>query len=245
MQEERQKMIKRLEKLVEQGKLEQSALDAVKAATGADPHHRIGVEVSPGVFKDVPEVEVRRSEYVYEHKAGTPPVPRISETERMRLVSRVDMGPSKWSPDGDGSVFSVSEGARLAGTPTHMSPHEQVRMAKVAAAAVETPTLFGFKVVPAMTPGRTFFWGSILAVWGTAALIAASMKSLGVSRAEDGPHAVGGTMSPVGQRLAGWFMPWRSSWGSESGRQASEAETSEFVKRLKESMVTKESGRSA
>ncbi len=32
------------------------------------------------------------------------------------------------------------------------------------------------RLAPGLTPGRAFFWGGVLAVWGTAALVAASGK---------------------------------------------------------------------
>ena len=47
LQEERLAMLKRLEKLVEQGKLGQSVLDEVKKATSPDVHHATGMHAQP------------------------------------------------------------------------------------------------------------------------------------------------------------------------------------------------------
>lgn len=67
-QEERLTMLKRLEEVVHQGKLDASVLASVRAATSPDVHHSSSVEVEPGVFRDVPAE--RRSEaeaYVFSY----------------------------------------------------------------------------------------------------------------------------------------------------------------------------------
>jgi hypothetical protein len=124
-------MLKRLEKMVEQGRLDASVLDQVRKATSPDVHHvqsealmssickpanpacrlqpmslqlrwscvldlgmcflsttellrrkqrlfakrgvPAGVEVSPGVFKDVPGETKQREDFVYAHAPGTMP----------------------------------------------------------------------------------------------------------------------------------------------------------------------------
>eukprot|EP00887_Chlorella_sp_A99_P000889 scaffold5.g889.t1 len=191
MQEERAKMISRLEKLVEQGRLDKATLDRVKAATSPDPHHSIGVEardamrgprggdadqqsrlacggrgatwrmVSPGVYKDVPAEGKKRGEYVYDHKPGGPPVPRISETERLNLVSHVDMGPgrhastcmrrARCAPRAPRAALRCHPHPRPRGSAALRRRRRQAhgrtlaRMAKIAKAMTEAPTLFGVK----------------------------------------------------------------------------------------------------
>ena len=73
---------------------------------------------------------------------------------------------------GDASIFSVDDGKRLAQTPHKpLTFYERVRLEKQAKASLETPLVQGYRLLPEFTPGRAMFWGSIIAVWGTAALV--------------------------------------------------------------------------
>ncbi|PSC76660.1 3-hydroxyacyl-dehydrogenase [Micractinium conductrix] len=243
-QEERLHMLKRLEGLVEKGKLDASVLEEVRKATSPDVHHATGVEVSPGVFKDVPGETVRRAEHVYAHDPTKRAPLAPSEVERMKTGVHVDMGPSKWNPGGgDTSIFSLSQSlAEETPAGKNLPPHEVARLARLqkAAGAVEVPSVFGLKL-SAGTPGRTFFWGGLLAIWGTAALVAASARGLGPTGRGAAPaggevsaHELG-TLSAMGQRLANVFLPWKERLAARP-RSATE-EHSEFVRRLKEGMV--------
>ena len=82
---------------------------------------------------------------------------------------------------GDASIFSVDDGKRLAQTPHKpLTFYERVRLEKQQKASIETPLVQGYRLLPEFTPGRAMFWGSILAVWGTAALVMSTAKSLDI-----------------------------------------------------------------
>ena len=76
-------------------------LESVRAATAPDPHHSMVLEGKPGVYKEVPGEKVsgrspRDYVYVYDHKPGTPPPPKPTEVEGMRLgMPHVDLGPGR------------------------------------------------------------------------------------------------------------------------------------------------------
>lgn len=82
---------------------------------------------------------------------------------------------------GDASIFSVDDGKRLAQTPHKpLTFYERIRLEKQQMAALETPLVQGYRLLPEFTPGRAMFWGSIIAVWGTAALVMSAAKSLDI-----------------------------------------------------------------
>ncbi|GAB4816918.1 hypothetical protein N2152v2_003964 [Parachlorella kessleri] len=235
LQEERLSMLKRLEGLVREGKLEQATYDKVKALTG-DPHCCIGVEVLPGKYQDLPtEMHNKHEEYVYAYKPGDK-VPSPDEIERLRpFTAHADMGPGRYAPAG-ASIFALNQCAEMADAPLKMSAAQTARLAKATAAQqaiVESPTFFGYRVLPrTMTPGRTFFLGSMLAVWGTAALVGVAVKEMGFGSRQEVQDQGTRAMSPLAQRMANWFMPWREK--VQAPREASEP--SEFVGRLRESV---------
>ncbi|KAL4860063.1 hypothetical protein ACK3TF_000278 [Chlorella vulgaris] len=234
-QEERLSILKRLEKLCDRGVLDRSMLEEIRKATSPDVHRASSVEVSPGVFKDVPGELKQREGHVFAHT----PVPKPSEVDRMKTGVHAEMGPSKWAPAGGGSIFSFKDSIPEAPARA-LPPQEAARLARLQAEA-EVPSVFGYRLSP-RTPGRTFFLGSLLAIWGTAALVAASARTIsgGPGAAPEGQAADSAerTYSALGERLAGFFMPWRAR---VEGRRASsaevEAEEGDFARALKQRMV--------
>ena len=86
----------------------------------------------------------------------------------------------RWTVD-NASIFSVDDGKRLAQTPHKpLTFYERTRLEKQQKAAIETPLVKGIRLLPEFTPGRAMLWGSILAVWGTAALVVSTAKSLDI-----------------------------------------------------------------
>ena len=86
----------------------------------------------------------------------------------------------RWTVD-DASIFSVADGKKLAQTP-YKPPtfYERLRAEKQQRAALETPLVRGMRLLPELTPGRAMLWGTILAVWGTAAVFASTARSLDI-----------------------------------------------------------------
>ena len=77
--------------------------------------------------------------------------------------------------------WTVGDGKRLAQTPHKpLTFYERVRLEKQQKAAIQTPLVQGYRLLPEFTPGRAMLWGTILAVWGTAAIVASTAKSLDI-----------------------------------------------------------------
>ena len=75
----------------------------------------------------------------------------------------------------------MDDGKRLAQTPHKpLTFYERIRLEKQQMAALETPLVQGYRLLPEFTPGRAMFWGSIIALWGTAALVMSAARSLDI-----------------------------------------------------------------
>lgn len=82
---------------------------------------------------------------------------------------------------GDASIFSVDDGKRLAQTPHKpLTFYERIRLEKQQKASLESPLVQGYRLLPEFTPGRAMFWGTVLAMWGTAAIVMSTAKSLDI-----------------------------------------------------------------
>lgn len=194
--EEQNALLRYVERLVADGKAPQSMLDKL-----TDNLTRTAVPTT---------VNTQPAAYVYNHVQHGPPRPSPPKSTRpfAGLGTPVSFGSARWSAHG-ASVFSVADGKRLAQTPVKetMVPWEQARHSKIVAAARETPLLYGFRVLPEMTPGRALFWGSMLAVFGTALTVKVAAVQLGITRAEDAPVVLRGIVQPVAQSLAARMQP--------------------------------------
>lgn len=200
--EEQMALLRHVERLVAAGKAPQSMLD--KLTNNLTPHP------VPAAFAQVPTtVNTQPTGYVYNHVQHGPPRPRPPKSAfSPGLGTPVSFGSARWSAHG-ASVFSVADGKRLAQTPVKetMVPWEQARHSKIVAAARETPLLYGFRVLPEMTPGRALFWGSMLAVFGTAVTVKLAALQLGIYSAEDAPVVLRGIVQPWAQSLASRLQP--------------------------------------
>ena len=86
----------------------------------------------------------------------------------------------RWDIDGT-SIFSVNEGKQMAQTPQRLpTAFEAKRLSKITQAALDTPLVQGYRLLPQFTPGRAFLWGSVLAAWATGALAMSTARSLGI-----------------------------------------------------------------
>jgi hypothetical protein len=215
--EDRLAIIRRLERLVEQGKIESSALDAVRR------------------LESPTEVVSQRPVQVFDYQPGLVPPPR--PLQRFGLGTQFSLGRARWATADDASVFSVSDGKRLAGTP-HKSAtnYENIRMAKIQRAALEGPTLAGYRVLPEFTPGRALMWGTILAMWGTAAAVSLTARQLDIENAADAPTKLRAAFAPVVEAFKARLAPLRdgiSKHGDTADGMRQEAISSAVVQRLK------------
>ena len=105
------------------------------------------------------------------------------------------MGWRRWDVDGT-SIFSVNQGKQMAQTPQRLpTAFEAKRLAKIQSAALDSPLVQGYRLLPQFTPGRALMWGSILAMWGTAGLAVSAARHLDI-------HAVRSHPAGVRHRLA-------------------------------------------
>ena len=98
-----------------------------------------------------------------------------------KLGTQVSFGPGRWVTD-EASVWDVKAGKELAQTPSKQATWaEEIRARKVAKAQYESPVVAGYRLLPQFTPGRAFFWGTILAVWGTMSGTVLASKVTGIT----------------------------------------------------------------
>jgi hypothetical protein len=186
---QRELTLRRLERLVGEGRAPAAALAAARAADGA--------------------AEVVRPARGWQYVAGR--VPPRAPLPRFGLGSSFSLGRSRWSSDSV-SIFDVAEGKAMASAeaPAHFtSTYDQRRAARVAAAAMEAPTLAGLRVLPALTPGRAFLWGTILAVWGTAAAASTAAKRLEIGGAAEAGPRLRAAFEPVAAAMRARLAPLR------------------------------------
>jgi hypothetical protein len=123
-----------------------------------------------------------------------------------------------------------------------LNRYENIRMQKIQRAALESPTVLGgYRVLPEMTPGRALMWGTIVAVWGTGALVMSTARYLGIEELRDVPGRMKDVLSPLGESLKSWVMYGSGVGGSLGGNavvgvgdERSSSMVLEFAARLKE-----------
>lgn len=138
-----------LRKLVDEGKLPSAALNVFE--------------------QDKAEVRTRpTSEFVYRHTKKFGPEFALPSSMTMGLGQPVKLGGlSRWTVD-DVSIFDVSTGKKLAATPRREpSIFEIKRAAAIERAATESPLVGKYRLYPRLSPGRAFFWGTMVALAGT------------------------------------------------------------------------------
>jgi hypothetical protein len=148
------------------------------------------------------------------------------------MGTRISLGRGRWDA-GDGSIFSVADGKRLAAMPQKVTHYDGLRAAKIERAALSSPQLAGMRLLPKFTPGRAMLWGTILAVWGTAGIVSASARSLDIQAWSDAPGALRALLAPVGAALESRLAPLRGSMALEAANYREGATQSEMVTRLR------------
>lgn len=224
--EERLSIVRHLERMVAEGKIDSAALDAVRRN-----EKRMGINQM--------EIIREREFPIFEYKRGHMPLKRPSES--YALGTQFSLGRSRWMTGDDASVFSLADGKRLAATPPSTTTnYDNIRMAKIQRAALETPTVAGYRVLPEMTPGRAFLWGTVLAIWGTMGAVSLAAKRLDIHSIEDASSKLREAFKPSVASIKEKFEPLRSSMALESGEQngmQAGAMDSELVRRLKANLM--------
>lgn len=210
-----------VERLVKEGKLPQSALP-VSTGAAVDAH-------APALY-NVPTVVRQRpaAEHVYQHVKGVFPERRASGADKWLIgTEKVSLGRARWTVS-DASIFSVADGKRLAQTPVRVpTAFEAARMGKINKAALDTPLVSGYRLLPQFTPGRALLWGTILAMWGTGAVVVTAARRLDITKMEEAKGKIEAALLPYVDALAGYFEPLQGSLKLEALRNTERS--SEFT----------------
>jgi hypothetical protein len=220
---------KHVGKLVDNGLLPQSALAAIE---GANPNAVVHSSGIPTTVRSRPPAE-----FVYNHVQSLFPMPKQSMASKLTLGTGVSFGRARWGVDG-ASVFSVADGKALAQTEVKVpTAYERLRADRVARQQLETPLVRGVRLLPVFSPGRAFFWGSILALWGTAGTVLSIKRGLGVERPEDVSPAVAAIVRPISSTLRRAGERVRSTIQSSSlvgpSAAARGAKPPEYIRRMR------------
>lgn len=208
--EQRNATERHLQKLIDQGKLPQSALTALNTAT----------RFTSASVQDVPVTVINSrpaSETIFRYNGV--PVPKMSSTESWARLgtAKVSLGRARWNADG-ASIFSVNDGKRLAQTPVREpTAWELNRARKISSAAVDKRVVSGIRLMPEYTPARAMLWGSILALWGTGALVATAARRLDIHSTEDASEKLRDALTPYIGFSERIFTPLREWFGQQDG----------------------------
>ena len=97
------------------------------------------------------------------------------------------------------------------------------------------------RLLPKFTPGRAFLWGTVLALWGTGAVVATAARQLDIRTAEDAPGVLRPLFGGMGAALEAWFAPLRASMSinAVAGETLrTDTQQSELVRRLRTTLFT-------
>lgn len=219
---------KHAERLVKEGKLPASSVTSL-----TDAH-------TPAIYGNIPTVVRHKpaAENVYNHVKGTLTERRPFLVDNWLIgTERVSLGRARWTVDNT-SIFSVADGKRLAQTPVRVpTAFEAARLRKIDKAAVESPLLQGYRLLPQFTPGRALLWGTILAVWGTAGLVVTSARHLGITRLDEAKAKLEASVAPYAQTLASYFEPLQGQLQLQSFREAQRpTELAELADKIRRQM---------
>lgn len=221
--ESKRTVARHLEKLVKNGLLPESALAAVRDAN------------MQNMQDGIPTVLRGRSEYYYKHLPSIFPAQRPSMASGLTLgIGPVSMGRARWDIDG-ASIFSVEDGKRLAQMPVREPTHyERIRADRIARSQLDTPTVRGMRLLPVFTPGRAFFWGSVMALWGSAAAVVSLGRSLGIEKADDTHQVMVRILGPWSESIKNGLQPLKAHLQARAATtDGAPAERSQFLDRMR------------
>lgn len=212
---------KQIEKMVGNGQLPQTALQPQNQNQFAET-----VSNRFPALADVPVTVLKGSpngDYVYQHVKGKVPVPK-QKMPWSTLGTPVSFGRARWNV-GDASIFSVDDGKRLAQTPHKpLTFYERIRLEKQQKASLESPLVQGYRLLPEFTPGRAMFWGTVLAMWGTAAIVMSTAKSLDIHTAAEASDKLHDIVAPMANRLGAALVPLKSMVAATNMRSEQQSE---------------------
>ena len=208
--------------LLLQGKIARSVLERFRASQEAGP----------------PTTKLRgNAEFVFNYTPGVSKLPPRASymTHFGELGTQVSLGRGRWSSDNT-SIFSVSDGKRLAQTPPKpLNNYEAIRQTKIVRAQLESPQVAGLRLLPKFTPGRALFWGSVLAAWGTAATVASAARHLGIGSWEEAGPRLREVLTPFAADAEARLAPLRDTLAFTDGKGfGAEVQRSETVRRLRD-----------
>lgn len=218
-------LIKRLETMVTKGTLDRPSVDTLI--------NKLRINTT--------ELITQKAIPIYQHTSSVHPTPRLPTTFSGGM-SRVSMGRARWATTDNTSIFSIAEGKKLASTPAEATTrYSQIRAEKIQRAQLATPTLRGVRLLPTFTPGRALLWGSVLAMWGTGALVASAAKQLRIGSLEDTGDVLRETMRPLAEGIRARFVePYIrvvSDTAGAAGVAGNSARQSQFVENLRNRMM--------
>ncbi len=212
-------LLKRLKSLVEEGKVDESVLKSAEA------------KFNRASAKVINTREFSRFEYI----KGVTPVPRKAPSGSLgNLGGQVNMGRMRWTSDGV-SIFSVADGKELASTPAKpLNHYENIRMRKIQKAALQTPTVLGgYRVLPEMTPGRALLWGTVLAIYGTSAVVMSTASYLEINSLGEVRETMARVLGPLGRGLKDGMMGLSAMRGQAGEMREESPWFGDFVSRLR------------
>ncbi|KAK9798560.1 hypothetical protein WJX73_006163 [Symbiochloris irregularis] len=230
-QEELRQLTQRAEKLRAQGQIN-GGLTAMSESAVRAPG------TGPVSLLDVPTslVSRRACEVPYAHTPSKYPAARVSSFSQWAHAPQVSFGRARWDADGV-SIFSVQEGKTMAQTPQRLpTAFEAKRAAKISQAALDSPLVQGYRLLPQFTPGRAFMWGSILAMWGTAGLAVSAARQLDIHTAEGAAEKLRATCAPMIDAVSSAFSPLKGQLASSQAAErslAADNSLTELARRMK------------
>jgi hypothetical protein len=129
----------------------------------------------------------------------------------LKLGTRLSLGRGKWQASSgtvEGtSLFDVKAAYKLIDGTDATLPRQ-----RAVAPAPETVITLGnklFRVFPDFTPGRALVWGTLLAVWGTSAVVVRTARRLEIQSIDDVRSALNEALTPMAGRIQHQVDPYR------------------------------------
>lgn len=204
-------MRRHIERLVEEGKLPEGTLSNTSASTPAAQRQAAldsMVNIEYRGRKNLPEHAMK-----FQYQKAEFPIQSKSFVHNFKLGTQVSFGPGRWA-GGEASIWDVKAGKDLAQTPSKQATWaEEIRMRKVAKAQYESPLVAGYRLLPQFTPGKAFFWGTILAVWGTSMGALLASKTYGLTK-ENIPDKIQALGEPFKESIKQRLDPLKETWSA-------------------------------